>query len=64
MFKNMLESPTGDFRGNDALFEVMLSSGIESISIKREIYQGYMRYRYKPETKTIKLTEYFEVKLY
>ena len=47
----------GNFRGNDALFEVRFDSGIESISIKREIYHDYMRYRYKPETKTIKLSD-------
>lgn len=47
----------GQFRGNDALFEVEFVSGIESISIKREIYHDYMRYGYKPETKTIKLSD-------
>lgn len=46
----------GDFRGNDTLFEVKFDSGIESISIKREIYHDYMRYSYRPETKTIKLS--------
>lgn len=47
----------GQFRGNDALFEVEFDEGIESISIKREIYHDYMRYSYRPETKTIKLSD-------
>lgn len=47
----------GQFRGNDALFVVEFGPGIESISIKREIYHDYMRYRYRPETKTIKLSD-------
>ena len=47
----------GQFRGNDALFEVEFDPGIESISIKREIYHDYMRYSYKPETKTIRLSD-------
>ena len=47
----------GQFRGNDVLFEVSFTSGIESISIKREIYHDYMRYSYKPETKTIRLSD-------
>lgn len=47
----------GQFRGNDALFEIEFDSGIESISIKREIHHDYMRYRYRPETKTIKLSD-------
>lgn len=59
LFPNLQEEviiSNGQFRGNDALFEVEFSPGIESISIKREIYHDYMRH-YRPETKTIILSD-------
>ena len=55
--RELVDISNEEFRGNDVLFNVSFDSGIESISIKREIYHDYMRYRYKPETKTIRLSD-------